>query len=485
MSPAKSATQKSPATKAPQAKAARAGAHDDPCSPVAATVERLRATFEAGTTTDLAWRKRQLQGVIRLVKENEQALCDALAADLGKPPFDTWLSELHVVKDEAAHAIASLDGWAKRQGRGVPAIAQPAKAWLEPQPVGTVLIIAPWNYPVQLLLAPAVAALSAGCAMVLKPSELAPATSALLADLVPRYLDTDAVAVIEGAVDITTELLEQRWDHILFTGSTRVGQVVMEAAAKHLTPVTLELGGKSPTIVAADADIAVAAKRIAWAKYLNSGQTCIAPDYVLVDRSIAESFSARLTEELARFRDEAPPTSIVNDTHLARLQGLLQGHGGQELLAPNTDPESRVMDPVIVREPNLDAPVMQEEIFGPILPLIEVDSIDEAIAFVKARPRPLALYLFTGSEAVEREVLTRTHAGSVCINHLLYQAIMSSLPFGGIGPSGMGAYHGKAGFDTFTHYKPVVRRTTRVDPSFAYPPFPALAQKALKAITRW
>jgi len=452
---------------------------------VTGTVERLRATFDAGTTTDLAWRKRQLRAVAALVKEHEEDLCAALAADLGKPPFDTWLTELHLVKDEAGHALAHLDGWAKRQGRGVAAIAQPAKAWLEPQPVGVVLIIAPWNYPVQLLLAPAVAALAAGCAMVLKPSELAPATSALLAELIPQYLDPEAVTVIEGGVEVTTELLEQRWDHILFTGSTPVGRVVMEAAAKHLTPVTLELGGKSPTIVAADADLAVAAKRIAWGKYLNAGQTCIAPDYVLVEASVADAFADQLTAELARFRDRAPSTAIVNERHVARLQGLLDDHGGEEVLPRGVDAATRVMDPVVVREPRPDAPLMQEEIFGPILPVLEVDSVDDAIAFVKARPRPLALYLFTGSGATEDAVLARTHAGSVCINHVLYQVAQTSLPFGGIGPSGMGAYHGKAGFDTFTHHKPVLRRPTRLDPSFAYPPFPPVVQRVLKAITRW
>jgi aldehyde dehydrogenase (NAD+) len=449
------------------------------------TIERLRTTFDAGRTTDLAWRKRQLEGVIELVRTHERELCDALAADLGKPPFDAWLAELNMVKDEAAHALKHLSGWMKREGRPVALVAQPSKAWLEPQPVGVVLIIAPWNYPVQLMLAPAVAALSAGCAMVIKPSELAPATSALMADLIPRYLDPEAIAVVEGAVDVTTELLDQRWDHILFTGSTRVGQVVMEAAAKHLTPVTLELGGKSPTIIAADANLEVAAKRVAWGKYINAGQTCTAPDYLLVDKKVSARFAELLTERLATFRDEAPPTSIINETHISRLEGLLDGHGGEELLPRKVDGDTRVMAPVVVRDPDHDAAVMQEEIFGPILPFLEVESIEDAIAFVKARPRPLALYLFTESEATERKVLTQTHAGSVCINHVLYQAVMTSLPFGGIGPSGMGAYHGKAGFDTFTHHKPVLKRPTRLDASFTYPPYPALVQKVLKTLTRW
>ncbi|WP_426570891.1 aldehyde dehydrogenase family protein [Aquihabitans sp. McL0605] len=452
---------------------------------VAATIDRLRATYDTGRTTDLGWRKRQLQGVIDLLKDNEERLSEALSADLGKPPFDSWLTELNLVKDEAAHAIKHLGGWAKKTKHAVPIVVQPAQAWTEPQPLGAVLIIAPWNYPLQLLLAPAVAALAAGNVMVLKPSELAPATSAAIADLVPRYLDPEAVVVVEGGVAETTELLAQPWDHILYTGSTRVGQVVMEAAAKHLTPVTLELGGKSPTIIAADADLKVAAKRVAWAKILNAGQTCIAPDYLLVEKAVSEKFTSMVVDELATFRDKAPATSIVNEQHLDRLEGLLEGHGGEELLPRKTDRDTRVMAPVVVRQPDPASAVMQEEIFGPILPVITVDSIDEAISFIKARPRPLTLYLFTSSDRTERKVLDETHAGSVCINHLVYQAAVTSLPFGGVGPSGMGSYHGKAGFDTFSHTKSVLKRPTRMDPGFVYPPYPARVQKILKLITRW
>ncbi len=452
---------------------------------VAATIDRLRTTFDSGRTTELDWRRRQLRGVIDLLKENEVQLSAALSEDLGKPAFDSWLTELNLVKDEAAHALKHLGGWAKPTKHSVSLVVQPAKAWTESQPLGVVLVIAPWNYPLQLLLAPAVAALAAGNTMVLKPSELAPATSAAVAELVPKYLDPDAVTVIEGGVPETTELLAQPWDHILYTGSTRVGQVVMEAAAKHLTPVTLELGGKSPTIIAADADLKVAAKRVAWAKILNAGQTCIAPDYLLVEASVSDRFASLVVDELTAFRDKAPATSIVNEHHLERLEGLLDGHGGEELMPRKTDRDARVMAPVVVRQPDPSSPVMQEEIFGPILPMITVASIDEAIAFVRARPRPLALYLFTSSKATERKVLDQTHAGSVCINHLVYQAAVADLPFGGIGPSGMGAYHGKAGFTTFSHTKSVLKRPTRMDPGFAYPPYTDQIQKVLKFLTRW
>jgi aldehyde dehydrogenase (NAD+) len=367
----------------------------------------------------------------------------------------------------------------------VPLVAQPSKAWTEPQPLGVVLVIAPWNYPVQLLLSPLVAALAAGNCVALKPSELAPATASLIAELVPRYLDPEAVTVFEGGVGRTTELLAEPFDHILFTGSTRVGKVVMAAAAKHLTPVTLELGGKSPTLVAADADLGVAAKRVAWAKYLNAGQTCIAPDYVLVERSVEQRFTDLLVQELGALRDGAEPASIVNADHLGRLQGLLEGHGGEELLPRGGDPSTRVLDPVVVRDPDLDAPIMQEEIFGPLLPVVGVDSIDDAIAFVQDRPRPLALYLFSASRDTERQVLDRTIAGSVCVNHLVYQVAVPSLPFGGVGPSGMGSYHGKAGFDTFSHRKSVLRRSTKGDVSAMYPPYPKVVQKVMRFALRW
>ncbi|MCB0978383.1 MAG: aldehyde dehydrogenase family protein [Acidimicrobiales bacterium] len=447
--------------------------------------ERLTATFRSGRTAGVPWRKRQLQGLIDLVQQNEERIVAAMDADLGKPAFEAWLTDLLTVRDEALHALKHLDSWVKPTSHPVPTVAQPGKAWTQPQPLGLVLVIAPWNYPVQLLLAPLVGALAAGNAVVLKPSELAPATSAVLAELVPQHLDPDAVAVVEGGVDVTTELLAEPWDHILFTGSTRVGQVVMEAAAKHLTPVTLELGGKSPTIVAADADLAVSARRIAWAKWLNAGQTCVAPDYVLVEEAVAEDLTRRLVEELATVRDRAEPTSIINGSHLGRLESLLEDHGGEELLPRKVDAEARTMAPVVVREPDLDSRLMQEEIFGPILPVLSVATVEDAIDFVNDRPRPLALYVFTGSRDTEREVLERTTAGSACVNHAVYQVAVPSMPFGGVGPSGMGSYHGKSGFDTFSHTKSVLRRPTRGDLKAAYPPYPGLVQKVLRFVTRW
>ncbi|MBX3313944.1 MAG: aldehyde dehydrogenase family protein [Actinobacteria bacterium] len=447
--------------------------------------ERLGETFESGRTTNVVWRERQLKAVITLVEKHEKELTEAMAADLGKPAFEGWLTDLLTTRDEAKYALKHLDDWMKATKHAVPSVAQPGKAWTQSQPLGTVLVIAPWNYPVQLLLSPLVGALAAGNTVVLKPSELAPATSAVLAELVPQHLDPDAVAVVEGGVDVTTELLDQPWDHILFTGSTRVGQVVMEAAAKHLTPVTLELGGKSPTIVAGDADLKVAARRIAWAKWLNAGQTCVAPDYVLVEEHVADTFTRHVVEELASVRDRAEPTSIVNSSHLARLEGLLDGHGGEELLPRKVDADSRTFAPVVVREPDLDSPLMQEEIFGPILPIVSVESVADAVKFVNKRPRPLALYVFSESGDTSSDVLWRTTSGSACVNHAVYQVAIPSMPFGGVGPSGMGAYHGKAGFDTFSHTKSILRRPTKGDMKVAYAPYSGMVQKVMRMVTRW
>lgn len=451
---------------------------------VAEIRKSLREVFMTGRTTHVAWREQQLRGIIDLLHHNESTLVEAMEQDLGKPPFEGWITDLLTTRDEAREALRNLGRWMRPTGYKLPIMSQPGRAWTEPQPLGTVLIIAPWNYPVQLLLAPLVGAIAAGNTVVLKPSELAPATSAVLADLVPKYVDPDAVRVVEGGVDVTTELLAEQWDHVFFTGSTHVGRIVMEAAAKHLSPVTLELGGKSPTIIAADANLDVAARRVAWAKYLNAGQTCIAPDYILVERAVADAFTDKVVDQLARSRDKAPATSIINGNHLRRLEALLDDHGGHELLPRKIDTKKRTFAPVAIADPDLDSPLMNDEIFGPILPIITVESVDEAIDFVNDRPRPLALYVFTESKEVERRVLDRTTSGSACVNHLVYQ-VATTMPFGGVGPSGMGSYHGKAGFKTFSHTKSVLRRPTSGDLRAVYPPYPPLVQKVVRLITRW
>jgi len=460
------------------------GSATSPGDGVDAALSRLRKTVRSGATRSLAWRRTQLEGIIRFLTECETELTAALAADLGKPALASWMADIVPPRNEARHALRHLGEWVGPERVAVPAAYQPGRARIIREPKGVVLIVAPWNYPVQLCLSPLVGALAAGNAAVLKPSELAPATAGVLAEWLPRYVDPSAVAVVEGGMEVSQALLERPFDHIFFTGSPRVGRIVVAAAARHLTPVTLELGGKSPVIVAADADLDVAARRIAWAKLVNAGQTCIAPDYVLVERGIRPAFVDRLITEVERFAGGAEPTRIVNETHLRRLAGLLDGHGGVTALAGGPDFATARFAPVVITDPDPGSPLMQEEIFGPILPVVVTDSLDDSIAFVAARPKPLALYLFTGSPAVEDEVLERTSSGSVCVNHLLYQCLVPGLPFGGVGPSGMGAYHGRAGFETFSHSKAVLRKPTSPDPKLAYPPYGPFAERAFRLLLR-
>lgn len=440
----------------------------------AALRSRLGNTFATGRTHDLAWRKRQLLAVAQWLRDADDAIMTALAADLGKPALESYGTETGFCLAEIRHTLAHLEAWAAPERVSSPMVNLPSRSWMRHQPKGVALIIAPWNYPLQLAVAPMVAALSAGCCVVLKPSELAPATSALMAEALPRVLDAEAVAVVEGDVAVSTALLAQPWDHILFTGSTRVGRVVMEAAAKHLSPVTLELGGKSPVIVSRDADITLAAKRIAWGKGVNAGQTCIAPDYVLVERAVQDRFQHEIIATFKRFYGDDPQLSpdlarICTPAHHARLVGLLDGgtilHGGRH------DVRDRFLEPTLLTDVDLDAPVMQEEIFGPILPIVPVDDLDEAIAFINARPHPLALYLFTRDDARVDRVLGRTLSGGACINDTLSHIAVSDLPFGGVGASGMGGYHGVHGFRTFSHTRGVVQRYGVADVPLRYPPY--------------
>jgi aldehyde dehydrogenase (NAD+) len=351
--------------------------------------------------------------------------------------------------------------------------------------LGVVLIISPWNYPLQLLLVPLVGAIAAGNCAVLKPSEITPAMSDLFARRLPNYVDRESIQVVEGGVAETTALLAERFDHIFYTGNGTVGRIVMEAAAKHLTPVTLELGGKSPCIVDQHTDLDVAAKRIIWGKFFNAGQTCVAPDYVLVQQAIEDALLARMKQTLVEFFGDDPSKSpdygrIVNERHHQRLMKLLPGSG--EVVAGGVgDEEKRYIAPTILRNVPADAPVMADEIFGPILPVLKYAGIDEAIARVNARPKPLALYLFTNDEEVQKRVLERTSSGGVTVNHTLLHLTVPALPFGGVGASGLGAYHGKFSFETFSHRKSVLIKPTWLDLKFIYPPY----DKTKRKLVRW
>lgn len=435
-----------------------------------------------------AARVTQLTQLKRMLTEQQDRLADALATDLHKSPIESYATEIGFTITEVDHAITHLGSWMQPRKVRLPVTFRPGSAKVLRQPLGLALIIAPWNYPLLLLLGPLVGALSAGNTAVLKPSELAPATSAIVGELVPQYLDERAVAVVEGAADETTALLAEPFDHILYTGGANVAKVVMRAAAEHLTPVTLELGGKSPAIVAADADIDVAARRIAWGRFTNAGQTCIAPDYVLVDAAVEDRFLGALLRAVHDFYGENPKVSpdfgrIVNDRHYDRLSGLLDA-GGFEAVVTGGDGsrEDRYLAPTVLAGVDPGAAVMHEEIFGPILPVIAVEDVDEAIAFVTERPHPLALYVFTAADPTAQRVVEATSSGAVVVNHTLLHAAVPDLPFGGVGASGMGAYHGEQGFDTFSHRRSVLTKPTKPDPSLMYPPYKRWKQAILRRV---
>ncbi|MCU1487858.1 MAG: NAD-dependent aldehyde dehydrogenase [Actinomycetia bacterium] len=452
-------------------------------------LDLLRKTFESGRTRPVAWRKEQLAGLRRMVVEAEEELLEALRADLGRPRVEAYAADIGHTKAELRHLHSHVARWMKPDRVRLPATVAPAKGWVQAEPLGVVLVIAPWNYPFQLLLEPVAAALAAGNCVVAKPSELAPACSAAMARLLPRYVDPDALEVVEGGVDVSTALLAERWDHIFFTGSTSVGRVVAEAAAKHLTPTTLELGGKSPTYVHASADLAIAARRIAWGKFLNAGQTCIAPDYVLADRAIRDELVDKLVAEVGAFYGDEPQRStslgrIIDDRHVARLQRLLDDGPGTIVTGGTVHAADRYVAPTITVDPPPGSAVMAEEIFGPILPVLAVDGPDEAVAFVNARPKPLALYVFAQDEHPIDTVIEGTSSGGVCVNQTLMHLVPANLPFGGVGDSGSGAYHGKAGFDAFSHHRSVLRKATKPDLKLLYPPYSKLAERLARRILR-
>jgi aldehyde dehydrogenase (NAD+) len=442
---------------------------------IAAIPDRLRATFRSGRTRTFAWRMEQLRAVEKLLSENTPALEKALAADLGKPALEAIAADIGFPKSEAAFAIKNLSRWMKPQKVSQPMAQRPGKSWVQHDPLGVVLIIAPWNYPVQLCFNPLVAAIAAGNCAVIKPSEMNPQTSRLIAELVPKYLDNDAFAVVEGAVDETTVLLEQQFDHIVYTGNGHVARIVMAAAAKNLTPVTLELGGKSPCIVMEDANLDVAAHRIAWGKWSNAGQTCTAPDYVLVQKSVEGALVEKLRGVIKEFYGDQPRQSkdyprIVNERHVDRLAGLIEDRG-QVAAGGDFDRAERYFAPTVLRDVKPDARVMQDEIFGPILPVMSVPNVDAAIEYINDHDKPLALYVFTADKKVSERVLAETSSGGACINATLWHCANPNLPFGGVGPSGMGAYHGKWGFDVLSHTKAVCEKPTSMDPKITYPPY--------------
>lgn len=454
-----------------------------PAEHLADVMAKLRGVHRAGATRTLTWRLRQLEAIERLLTENEADIAAALREDLGRAPAEAWLGDIASTKAEASYARKHLRSWMKAKKQRMPLNQRPGKGWVQYEPLGVVLVIGPWNYPVYLTLAPLVAAIAAGNCVVIKPSEVAPATSALMARLVPEYLDPAAVAVVEGDASTTQQLLALGFDHVLFTGGTEIGKKIMSAAAETLTPVTLELGGKSPVIVTADADLDVAARRIAWVKLMNSGQTCIAPDYVLADEEIKDELVAKIVEAVKAFRaDQTGGMRIVNERQFRRLAGYLGDTKGTVLVGGVIDESARTVAPTVILDPDPDEPCMAEEIFGPILPVLGVGTIDEAIEFVNARSKPLALYVFAKAKAVQRRLVNEIPAGGAVINHVAMHCLVPTLPFGGVGDSGMGAYHGEWGFQALSHRKAVLAKSTLLDPRFVYPPY---TEKAVALMRRF
>lgn len=439
----------------------------------AAIGERHRAYFQSGATRPLNFRRAQLARLESGLERHETALLGALHADLRKSPMQGYATEIGLVNAEIRHAQNNLARWAAPQRHNTPWFVAPARGWVQPEPFGVALVLGPWNYPAQLLLTPLVNALAAGNCVVLKPSELAPRTAEALTQLIRDCLDDSLVSVVNGGADAAEALLRERFDKIFFTGSTHVGRLVMAAAAKHLTPVTLELGGKCPAIVCADAPIELAARRIAWGKFMNAGQTCVAPDFVLVAREAREALVAAIKKALHAFYGDDPAKNedygrIVSRGHFERLAKYLRDgnvvHGGAH------DAEDLYIAPTILTDVLPEAPVMQEEIFGPILPVAEFDNLDDALGLLRDRPTPLALYVFTSDRATEARVLANTRSGGACVNDVVSHMIGTGLPFGGLGASGMGAYHGRAGFEAFSHQRAILQRATWLDTPFRYPP---------------
>lgn len=437
-------------------------------------VARQRAFFRSGRTRDLAFRRDQLRALRAMLLGAEPRIFEALRADLGRPPAEAYAGDTALVRREVDHALRHLSAWARpRRVRSI-LMHLPARSEVVPEPYGVVLVMSPWNFPVQLSLNPAVGAIAAGNCAILKPSPLAPATSALLAELVARTFDPAHLTVVEGGIEPAEALLRQRLDHVFFTGSPEAGRRVMAAAALHLTPVTLELGGKSPCIVDADVDLDVAARRIAWGKFFNAGQTCVAVDYVLADRRVKPALLDRLGAAIRTFYGDDARRSpdfgrIVDDRHYERLAGYLRH--GRAVVGGDSSRAERYVAPTVLDGVAPGDPVMEEEIFGPILPVLEYGEIAEAIAFVQERPPPLSLYVFSRDGRLVDRVLREVTAGTACVNDAMLQFTSTQLPFGGVGTSGMGRYHGKASFDAFSRRRAVVRRGFALDLKVRYPPY--------------
>ncbi|MCC6273224.1 MAG: aldehyde dehydrogenase [Deltaproteobacteria bacterium] len=441
-----------------------------------AAMQAQRQFFSSGITRDLGFRRQQLRKLLGMLEEHESDIYRALHEDLRKPVFEAYAGELGILLEETKYALKHLKSWMRPRRPSLGLVHWPAGAEITQEPYGVALILSPWNYPFQLLLGPLVGAIAAGNCAVLKPSELAPHSAALIHRMITENFPKEYIDVAEGGVPETTRLLEQPFDYIFFTGSPRVGKIVMEAATRRLTPLTLELGGKSPCLVDASANLDAAARRIVWGKFFNAGQTCVAPDYLLAPKSQAGALVEKMRAVLTDFFGDDPQQSpdyarIVNAAHFQRLSEYLKQ--GKVLAGGRTDAQDRYIAPTLLGGVKPDSPVMQEEIFGPILPILEYEALDEALDLILDYPKPLAFYLFSEDTKAEAHVLSRVSFGGGCINDTIAHLGTPELPFGGVGGSGFGSYHGRRSFETFSHPRAILKRSTKIDIPVRYPPYSA------------
>ncbi|UWE02950.1 aldehyde dehydrogenase [Laceyella sacchari] len=433
--------------------------------------EKQKEFYLTGKTKEIAFRLESLRKLQSAIKRYEPDITTALKKDLHRSEFDAYLSEIGPTLDEIKYVSKRLKTWAKPRKVPTPQVLMGSKSYVYPEPYGLTLIISPWNYPFNLAVMPLIGAIAAGNCVTLKPSEWAPHTSQVIMQMIKGIFEEEYIAVIEGDVETSKALLDLPFDHIFFTGSAQVGKTIMEKAAQTLTPVTLELGGKSPVIIDKDANIELAARRIVWGKWLNAGQTCVAPDYVLIHEERKDVWLAQLKQEIARFYGKDPLTSenyghIVNERHFSRLEAFLAD--GEVVIGGKTDAQRRVIEPTVLTGVSWEAPVMQEEIFGPILPVFTFTDLDEAIAAIRKKEKPLALYFFSENEQNQEKVIRSLPFGGGCINDTIVHIGNPHLPFGGVGMSGLGNYHGKYSFDCFSHEKAIVKQTTQFDMPLRY-----------------
>jgi acyl-CoA reductase-like NAD-dependent aldehyde dehydrogenase len=439
-------------------------------------VSGQRAYFKSGKTRPVEWRIEQLKAITRMIDESRDDMYEALWHDLRRNKTDADLMDVDFNIREADYALEHIGEWMKQDKIHTPLLMEPGHVRLRRDPLGVTLIIGAWNEPYMLTLAPLVAAIAAGNTAVLKPSEIGEATAQQTADMVPKYLDPEAVAVVLGGIPETTALLDQKWDLIFFTGSPPVGRIIHQAAAKHLTPTVLELGGKNPTIVHSSANVKSAARRIAYGRFMNSGHICTAPDHVLVWPDVKDELVAELENAITDFYGDDPKESpdygrIINRRNFDRLATFLEDGNGTVAAGGESDPDELYIAPTVLVDVPVDAPIMQDEVFGPILPVLEIDSVEAVIDWVNERPRPLGLYVFTEDDDVAERILDATNSGDACVNDCSVHPLVPELPFGGVGNSGMGKYHGQWGYEAFTNARGVLYHSARIDPGVKYPPY--------------